>query len=140
MADVSAKDNSQERMVNLFALICSLIMIPLISDNSMYVIYFGFVYNWNHLDFITLFSVRFGHFLQYLLHCIYLPIIWRWNPFRWMCSIQNDWQYFSTHFWKWHITTIKALANNYRWIMWIDKKMFGYSIGWTNMIEYLTVR
>ena len=45
MADVSAKDNSQERMVNLFALICSLIMIPLISDNSMYVIYFGFVYN-----------------------------------------------------------------------------------------------
>ena len=36
MADVSAKDGSQETLVNLTALICSLIIVPLVSDNQLY--------------------------------------------------------------------------------------------------------
>ncbi|XP_048476864.1 RUS1 family protein C16orf58 homolog, partial [Rhincodon typus] len=37
MADVSAKDGSQETLVNLIGLACSLILTPLISDNIVYV-------------------------------------------------------------------------------------------------------
>lgn len=37
MADVSAKDQSQERIVNLFALIFSLIFMPFVSDQPVYV-------------------------------------------------------------------------------------------------------
>lgn len=33
MADVSAKDGSQETLVNLAAMICSLLLVPIVSDN-----------------------------------------------------------------------------------------------------------
>lgn len=36
MADVSAKDGSQETLVNLTALVCSLVIVPLVSDNPLY--------------------------------------------------------------------------------------------------------
>lgn len=36
MADVSAKDGSQETLVNLMALICSLIIVPIVSNNAKY--------------------------------------------------------------------------------------------------------
>ncbi|XP_071037703.1 RUS family member 1 [Parasteatoda tepidariorum] len=37
MADVSAKDGSQETLVNLCALLCNLVLIPLISENSLFI-------------------------------------------------------------------------------------------------------
>ena len=33
MADVSAKDGSQETLVNLAALVCSLLMVPIVADH-----------------------------------------------------------------------------------------------------------
>ena len=56
MADVSAKDQSQERIVNLIALIFSLIFIPFVSDQPMYG-FFGF-------SISTIFLIHFPYFFS----------------------------------------------------------------------------
>ena len=41
MADVSAKDGSQETLVNLAALVCSLLMVPIVADHHTWVLSFN---------------------------------------------------------------------------------------------------
>lgn len=53
MADVSAKDQSQERIVNLLALIVSLLIIPLISDQP--------ILTWFIFLFLTLCHIYFNY-------------------------------------------------------------------------------
>ncbi|KAI7685943.1 RUS1 family -like protein [Sarcoptes scabiei] len=49
MADVSAKDQSQERIVNLFALLCSLLIIPLVSDRSLFTWILFYLFSISHV-------------------------------------------------------------------------------------------
>lgn len=49
LADVSAKDGSQETLVNLSALICSLILVPLVSGKQMLIWFMFIIFTSLHL-------------------------------------------------------------------------------------------
>ncbi|BFZ18691.1 hypothetical protein BsWGS_21730 [Bradybaena similaris] len=72
MADVSAKDGSQETLVNLAALICSLVLVPLVSGHQMIIWALYVLFTTMHLfaNYKAVTSVRMETLNQARLHLI----------------------------------------------------------------------
>lgn len=72
MADVSAKDGSQETLVNLAGLLCNLLLIPMVTDKHMLIWTLFFLFTTLHLyaNFCAVTSVVMETFNQARLHIV----------------------------------------------------------------------
>ena len=71
-ADVAAKDGAQETLVNINALLCSLVLLPMVSGHQLviWMLYFLFTYIHLYANYRAVTSLKFRTFNCSLLHIV----------------------------------------------------------------------